>query len=117
LYLSNTVTARLRNLGLVFDFDDVDITDKSKVDTFTKVFAILQCGALVIQSIARLASGLSITELELMTMAFVLSAQFTYILWWDKPFDVQRSHVLDGLTVQLEHSDGIQTIISTPFIV
>ncbi|PMD33054.1 hypothetical protein L207DRAFT_639777 [Hyaloscypha variabilis F] len=70
----------LRNLGLVFDIDEVDITDKSKADTFTKVFAIFQYGALVIQSIARLASGLSITELELMTMAFVLSALFTYIL-------------------------------------
>ena len=80
---------------MVFDIDEVDITDKNKADTFTKVFAIFQCGALVIQSIARLASGLSITELELMTMAFVLSALSTYMLWWDKPFDVQRSHVLD----------------------
>jgi hypothetical protein len=40
------------------------------------------------------ASGLSITQLELATMAFVACALIMYIFWWHKPFDVERSQVL-----------------------
>ena len=33
--------------------------------------------------------GLSITQLELATMAFIVCALVMYTLWWDKPYDVE----------------------------
>ena len=42
-----------------------------------------------------MSTGLPITELELATVGFVVCAFIMYVLWWDKPFDVdQRTVVL-----------------------
>lgn len=71
-----------------------DIQDRSKSDAFTKFFALLQCGWLVIQSIARACVGLPITELELTTLVFIFCAFVTYWFWWDKPFDIQTPTLL-----------------------
>lgn len=70
------------------------ILDRSKADIFTKIFACIQSGWLVIQSIARVSAGLPITELELATMGFIFCASIMYILWWDKPFDVGHRTVI-----------------------
>ncbi|KAH8890049.1 hypothetical protein GQ53DRAFT_867693 [Thozetella sp. PMI_491] len=83
----------LRDMGLV-EVDDIDIQDHSKADGFTKILAIVQAGWLVVQSIAREVAGVQIAELELMTMAFVMCALVTYILWWDKPFDADGAIVI-----------------------
>lgn len=71
-----------------------DILDRSKSDTFAKLFAIVQCTWLIVQSIAQAAAGLPLTELELITLAFILNAVVMYGFGWLKPFDVQRSTVL-----------------------
>ncbi|KAL4936424.1 hypothetical protein BDV06DRAFT_93377 [Aspergillus oleicola] len=73
---------------------EADIEDKSKSDSFTKAFAVIQCGWLVIQSIARAAQGLPLTELELATLAFIPCAFVMYGFWWYKPFDSQRAFTL-----------------------
>ena len=39
--------------------------------------------------------SLAITQLELATMGFVGCALIMYILWWDKPFDVEHSVAID----------------------
>ncbi len=82
--------------------------DRSKADVFTKLFAIGQSAWLIVQCIARAAQGLrrsnqspisgrlltartAVTELELATMGLVGCALVMYLLWWDKPFDVQHS--------------------------
>jgi len=44
----------------------------------------------VTQCIARGVQGLPITELELVTVAFAALNFVVYILWWDKPLNVQR---------------------------
>lgn len=67
-----------------------EIDSLSKSDSFTKLFAITQASWLVVQSIARVSVGLPITELELMTMAYVVCAVMMYTLWWSKPFDVEH---------------------------
>lgn len=64
------------------------IKDRSKADGFTKAFACVQSSWLIIQSIARVANGLAITQLELTTLGFVICALAMYVLWWHKPFDV-----------------------------
>jgi hypothetical protein len=86
--------------------------DRSKADPFTKVFALVQAGWLVLHSCARKIVGLPITELELMTMAFTICALVTYILWWHKPFDAERSAV-----VSLPKScyNAIQVVLGSPY--
>jgi hypothetical protein len=56
-------------------------SDRSKSDAFTKTFAILQSTWLIVQSIARASAGLPITELELVTMAYVLCAVIMNAFW------------------------------------
>jgi hypothetical protein len=51
------------------------------------------------KTIARGAYGLTVTELEVVTVAFVSLTGVIYYLWWDKPLDVRCSipvHLLDG---------------------
>jgi len=67
------------------------ITDRSKSDDFTKLFAIAQCIWLVVGLISRTAAGLPSTQLELATAVYVLCAIATYAFWWYKPFGI--SHV------------------------
>ncbi|KAI9430731.1 hypothetical protein F5148DRAFT_990528, partial [Russula earlei] len=66
-----------------------EIKDKSKGDFISKSLVILQTSWFVIQCIARGIKGLPITELELVTVAFVALNFVMYLLWWDKPLNVQ----------------------------
>jgi len=67
-----------------------EIDDRSKGDTISKGVVILQTGWFVTQCIARGAQGLPVTELELATVAFAALNFLIYVLWWDKPLNVQR---------------------------
>jgi hypothetical protein len=67
-----------------------EIEDRSKGDAISKGVVILQTGWFVTQCIARGAQGLPITELELATVAFAALNFVIYLLWWDKPQNVQR---------------------------
>jgi hypothetical protein len=67
----------------------MEIQDKSKGDFISKAVVILQTSWFVLQCIARGAQGLSITELELATIAFAGLNFVIYLLWWDKPLNVQ----------------------------
>ncbi|KAL4902093.1 hypothetical protein BDW74DRAFT_159003 [Aspergillus multicolor] len=67
-----------------------DIQDRSKSDPFTKAFSIIQCGWLIVQSIARVSQGLPLIELELVTLAFIPCAFVMYGFWWLKLFVSQR---------------------------
>src|SRR4051794_41047383 len=73
-----------------------DINDKSKSDGLTKALALAQCIWLLVQLIARTSQGLAITELELSTGAFVFCAFIMYMLWWEKPFDMERRIIVTG---------------------
>ena len=79
---------------LVTRISEEDIKDRSKADGLTKALALFQSGWLTLQCIARTAHGQTITELELVTIAFVFCAVITYVLWWHKPFDAERRLVL-----------------------
>ncbi|KAH9952480.1 hypothetical protein BC827DRAFT_1372206 [Russula dissimulans] len=67
----------------------MEIQDKSKGDFISKAVVILQTSWFVMQCIARGARGLPITELELATIAFAGLNFAIYVLWWDKPLNVQ----------------------------
>jgi len=72
-----------------------EIWDKSKADLFAKGFALLQISWIIIQCVARVAGGLSVSPLEVFTIAFVVSTTMSYFYWWNKPQDVKTPTILD----------------------
>jgi len=66
-----------------------EIEDKSKGDAIAKVFVIMQTVWFVAHCITRGVHGLPITELELVSLAFVALNLTIYVLWWDKPQSVR----------------------------
>jgi hypothetical protein len=67
-----------------------EIQDRSKGDFLSKAFAVLQISWFITQFIARAVYGLTITELELATLAFAVLSAILYFLWWNKPQYVAR---------------------------
>lgn len=84
--------------GIVSTLNETDIIDRGHSDVITKALAILQTSWLAIDSIARAARGLSVSQLELATIAFAVCALAMYGFWWHKPFNVERRHVLVKIT-------------------
>jgi len=66
-----------------------EIEDRSKGDPLTKALVVLQTLWFITQSIARGATGLALTELEVLTLAFCGLNGVMYFFWWYKPLDVQ----------------------------
>ncbi|KAF8163800.1 hypothetical protein B0H34DRAFT_697008 [Crassisporium funariophilum] len=66
-----------------------EINDRSKGDILAKGIVVVQTLWFVMQCIARGAQGLTITEIELVTLAFAAFNGITYYFWWNKPLDVR----------------------------
>ncbi|KAF8173447.1 hypothetical protein BJ912DRAFT_910591 [Pholiota molesta] len=73
-----------------------DIKDRSKGDTISKTFIVLQTTWFIIQCIARWSQRLPVTELEVVTLGFAMLNGITYGLWWDKPQNVGRPVFLES---------------------
>jgi hypothetical protein len=71
-----------------------DIEDKSKADQFVKVIVGVQIAWMLTQVSARLAQRLPISELELVTIIFILCTIVNHYFWWHKPLDVGRPYLL-----------------------
>lgn len=71
-----------------------EIQDKSKTDLLIKAAVVLQVGWILIQIGARLALGLPVSELELVTIVFILCTATVYCFWWHKPLDVRTPHLI-----------------------
>jgi len=82
-----------------------DIDDKSKGDAVSKTVVVLQTGWFVTQCIVRGIQGLPITELELVTVAFATLNFLIYLLWLDKPLNVQRGVRVYKKRITEEHTD------------
>ncbi|KAI3603596.1 hypothetical protein WG66_006077 [Moniliophthora roreri] len=66
-----------------------EIKDKSHADFIAKSIALIQTTWFILQVAARVAEGLAITELEIITVGFALLNFGTYIFWWNKPLRIQ----------------------------
>src|SRR6266498_5868494 len=66
------------------------IKDRSKGDGLSKLIAILQTSWFIAQCIARGYQGLTLTELELVTLAMASLNAITFAFWWSKPLSVQE---------------------------
>ncbi|KAJ7897947.1 hypothetical protein B0H14DRAFT_2224884, partial [Mycena olivaceomarginata] len=62
----------------------------SKGDALSKGMALFQGLWFTLQCLARVHQTLPVTELEAATLAFAVVNIFIWILWWNKPLDVQR---------------------------
>jgi hypothetical protein len=81
------------------------IADRSKGDYLSKTIVLFRTTWFLGQCIARGAYGLTVTELELVTVAFASLTGVIYYLWWDKPLDVRCSipvHLLEGRLGKME---------------
>jgi len=66
-----------------------DTKDRSKSDILSKLIAISQTTWFILQCIARGQQKLTLTELELVTLALASLNAITYVFWWHKPLGVQ----------------------------
>ncbi|KAJ7811850.1 hypothetical protein B0H13DRAFT_2472202 [Mycena leptocephala] len=74
--------------------DAEDIMDKSKGDALSKGLAMVQGLWFTTQCVARAHQPFAVTELEVATLAFAVVNIFIWLLWWEKPLDVQRQIVV-----------------------
>jgi hypothetical protein len=68
-----------------------EIQDRSKGDYLSKGIVLIQTTWFVVHCIVRGVYRLEITELEVVTLAFVALTGAISYLWWDKPVDVRCS--------------------------
>ncbi|KAJ9662616.1 hypothetical protein H2198_001288 [Neophaeococcomyces mojaviensis] len=85
----------MKRCGLVPTVTKADIDERSNADIIAKLIVIIQVLWFAIQIIARLASNLTVTTLEVHTIVHVGCAITMYALWWDKPYALRRSLILE----------------------
>jgi len=66
-----------------------DILDKSKGDFLTKSLVMIQTTWFIVQCLVRWSSNLTVTEIEVVTLAFAILNIVTYVMWFPKPLGVQ----------------------------
>jgi hypothetical protein len=96
-----------------------EITDKSKGNWFVKGIAVWQTGYILITIIIRLAKGLAVTPLEILTATIGFCAFVTILLWWRKPLDVETpttisSELMIAEIIQLIGPSTMGTWSDTP---
>ncbi|KAK6433636.1 hypothetical protein LTR95_010179 [Oleoguttula sp. CCFEE 5521] len=83
-----------RRPSLIPDFSRDFIADKSKSDGLAKLLTLWQATFFCIQCAVRISQGLSISLLEINVFAHAICALWLFVLWWDKPRDVQQPILL-----------------------
>lgn len=76
--------------GYVAEMTKDDVMARGSADILTKSIVLLQTGWFVLQFLARVASHLPITELEVATIGFAILNFIIYVLWWNKPYNMDR---------------------------
>jgi hypothetical protein len=85
---------------LVPDISEEHICDKSKASNLAKTLVCLQALWFCVQCIVRFAQGLAVSLLELNVFGHAICALLMYLLWWDKPLDIEEPTVLSGNMVR-----------------
>lgn len=86
---------KLAKLGLLPNISREAIRKKSRSSRLAKGIVCWQMSWMLVQVIARKASGLPVTLLELNTIAHVGCAIVLYVIWWYKPQDVSEQVIID----------------------
>ena len=83
-------------LELLPNISEEHICDKSKASNLAKTLVCLQALWFCVQFLVRLAQGLAVSLLELNVFGHAICALLMYLLWWDKPLDIEEPTVLSG---------------------
>lgn len=75
---------------LIPDLSESTIWDKSKASALAKSLVCLQALWFCLQVIGRLSSNLPISLLELNTFVHALCCLAVYLIWWNKPLDIEE---------------------------
>ena len=89
---------------------EAEIADRSKGDTLSKIIFVLQSTWFIAQCFARRMQGLSLTQLELTTLALASLNGITFILWWNNPLGATalvRVYLKRKLTDAERNVDGV----------
>ena len=84
----------LAERGHFIEVSDGDIRDKSKADILAKCLVILQVSWIALQTISRKVTGYPLSPLEIHTLVHAACASVMYILWFQKPLDVQAPTIV-----------------------
>ena len=71
-----------------------DVEERSNADLIAKIIVTGQVVWFAIAVISRLASHIPVTPLEAHTVVHVGCALVMYLMWWEKPYNVDRSILL-----------------------
>ncbi|KAJ6481028.1 hypothetical protein C8R45DRAFT_1215885 [Mycena sanguinolenta] len=116
-------TKQLEDPALGLEFQEAirnisveDIEDRSKGDALSKGVALLQGLWFILQCLARIHQRLAVTQLEVATLAFAVVNILIWLLWWNKPLDVQRPIIVGppslSVPVPVPHSRAGRVISS-----
>ncbi|KAK0625470.1 hypothetical protein B0T17DRAFT_532864 [Bombardia bombarda] len=75
-------------LGRLPQIHESQIQDKSKADWMAKTIICTQAGWMLLQVLGRVAKNMPVSLLEINTCGHVLCALVIYLLWWNKPLDI-----------------------------
>jgi hypothetical protein len=84
------------DIDLVPNISESEIHDKSNANGLGKALVCIQAFWFCVQCVARLCQGLEISLLELNTFAHAICALLMYLLWWDKPLDIEEPTLIQG---------------------
>ena len=78
-----------------------EILDKSKGDGLGKLVTVLQTTWFIVQYLERWVSHQPRTQIEVMTLAYATINVIIYILWWDKPLNIQEPIDVHGRVIPI----------------
>ncbi|KAF1845007.1 uncharacterized protein K460DRAFT_416340 [Cucurbitaria berberidis CBS 394.84] len=82
--------------NLLPDLSRAEIQDKSKANNLAKTIVCVQAMWFCIQCFTRWSIGLSTSLLELNTFAHCICALIIFMLWWNKPLDVDEPTLISA---------------------
>ena len=85
-----------REPDLIPDISKEQIRDKGKANSLAKTVVCFQACWFCIQCVFRLAQKYPISLLELNVFAHAICTLLIYLLWWDKPLDVDEPTLIKG---------------------
>lgn len=76
--------------GVIELRSEEEIADRSKSDWLSNLLVLVQTAWFLLQCVARGAQRMPVTQLEIITLAYLTLNCWIYLAWWDKPRNVQQ---------------------------
>ncbi|KAK7691904.1 hypothetical protein QCA50_005309 [Cerrena zonata] len=95
------------------DISEEHILARSQSDTLSKLIALAQIFSFCMTCILRRAEGLSLSILEISTVAYAVCAILVYIVWWKKPHIITEPTLIEKERTQTNEGDSApETLVS-----